>query len=651
MWINILISLLFSINCFADTKAVSTEHADVKLILPTQFQKNTSSKIGIQFELAPDWHIYWKNPGDSGAEPKFNFSLDGAELAKTHWPKPKRIPVEHLVNIGYEKSVVFVFDLEIFDKDRVQASVDLEWLVCKVDCIPGFATLTFKIPAGELTDYQQQDQALLESFLKLAPKESNVPVFKIKDANIKNNQVIVSFEGNLQSPQVFPFNSTLVDNKRPVWDLNSKSLSFGLNNKNEKSLSLAVFDQKQAYEFKNIKVTASNIERSNYHILLLLLFSLLGGFILNFMPCVLPVISIKAFSLLKAPEDLRKKECLFYALGVMTTISIIGLIFLFLKSLGQSIGWGFQLQSPLFVFTLLALFWTMSLMFLGTLDLNLNLKTTKYKFNNSNLNSFFTGLLSVIIATPCTGPLMGVALGATLILSPIESFLIFLFLGIGLASPFILFALFKKSLSLLPKPGIWMERLKHFFAFPLFATCLWLIWVLQQQKNGSAWLIVFSYMLAFSFFLWLHSTVKKYKALAIILAALTLVIGGIHVSKLKRPSVTSYEQTQWNSFSQDKLEEIRTTKTVFIDYTAAWCITCQVNKARVLDTEKTQKLFKEKDVYLIRADWTNYNKEITVALEKIGRNSVPVYVIYKPNLDKPIILPQILSFEDIKSNL
>lgn len=651
MWIKVLISLLFSIICFADTDSVSTEHADVKLVLPQKFQKNTSSKIGIQFDLAPDWHIYWKNPGDSGAEPKFNFNLDGARLVKTHWPKPKRIAVEHLVNIGYEKTVVFVFDLEVFNKDQVSATIDLEWLVCKVDCIPGFATLSFKTPTGETTNYKAQDQKLLERFISLSPKQNNTSTFTVKQANIENNQLVVKLDGDIQSPEAFPFDSTLVDNKKPIWSAKDKTLSFGLNNQNQKSLSLAIFDKQQAYELKKIKVSSPNTQTASTNILLLLIFSFLGGLILNLMPCVLPVISIKAFSLLKAPEKLRKKECLFYALGVMATISVVGLVFLFLKSIGQSIGWGFQLQSPVFVFSLLALFWMMSLMFLGTLDLKLNLNTTKFKFNNSNLNSFFTGVLSVVIATPCTGPLMGVALGATLILSPIESFLIFLFLGLGLASPFILFAIFKKSLRLLPKPGVWMEKLKQFFAFPLFATCLWLIWVLQQQKNSNAWLIVLSYMLAFSFFLWLYSTLKKYKGLALILALLSLVIGGVHVSKLERPAENSNVQSQWNSFSAEKLDEVRSTKTVFIDYTAAWCITCQVNKARVLDTEKTQKLFKDKGVYLIRADWTNYNKEITTSLEKIGRNSVPVYLIYKPNLDKPIILPQILSFEDIKSNL
>ncbi|MCH2535368.1 MAG: thioredoxin family protein [Bdellovibrionales bacterium] len=651
MWIKVLIVLILSVTCFANTKSVSTEHADVKLILPTSFQNNAKSKIGIQFDLAPHWHIYWKNPGDSGAEPKFNFNTNGAKVVETYWPKPKRIPIEHLVNIGYEKQVVFVFDLEVLNKDHVQAKIDLEWLVCKVDCIPGFATLSFKTPTGTNTDYKAQELKLLEKYYNLSPKKTNVAPFTIDQAKIDSNEVIVHFKGDIHSPQAFPFGSTLVDNKKPKWNKNTKSLSFGLNNIKQKTLNLTIFDQQQAYEFTNINILPKNTIETDSHILLLLLFAFIGGLILNFMPCVLPVISIKAFSLLKAPEYLRKKECLFYALGVVTTLSFVGLIFLLLKSMGQSIGWGFQLQSPIFVFALLALFWTMSLMFLGAIDLKVNLNTTKYQFNNSNLNSFFTGILSVVIAPPCTGPLMGVALGATLILSPLESFLIFLFLGLGLASPFILFAVFKKSLSLLPKPGVWMEKLKQFFAFPLFATCLWLIWVLQQQKNGSAWLISLAYLLAFSFFLWFYSSLKKYNFIALILALLCLLIGGVHVSKLQNPIVQSKAQSQWNQFSSKKLEEVRKTRTVFIDYTAAWCITCQVNKTRVLDTEKTQKLFKKHEVYLMRADWTNYNKEITASLEKIGRNSVPVYLIYKPNLDKPIILPQILSFDEIKSNL
>lgn len=381
--------------------------------------------------------------------------------------------------------------------------------------------------------------------------------------------------------------------------------------------------------------------------IILLLSAFLGGIILNLMPCVLPVLSIKFFSLAKVSRETRWHEILFYTLGVLVTFTALGGIFLALRAGGSAIGWGFQLQSPPIVMALILLFWMMGLSFLGFFEFGDAIVRSAGRFQQSG--AFATGVLSVFIATPCTGPFMGTALGAAATLPALQALTIFFFLGLGLAFPFLLLAIFPNLR--LPKPGMWMITLRQFLAFPLFATVIWLLWVLGLQLGTDAWLYVSIICLVLTFSLWLgKDRPKLIKGLAWLIAIGALGAGSKWVTSA--PTVGMMEVTKgtvrWEDYDAAAIAAARGKQPIFIDFTAAWCVTCQVNKKTVLETEAAEAIYLKQNVKLIRADWTNLDPKITDALAEFERASVPLYLFYPADGSKPKILPQILTLAEIE---
>ncbi|MFN9068902.1 MAG: protein-disulfide reductase DsbD family protein [Bdellovibrionales bacterium] len=418
-----------------------------------------------------------------------------------------------------------------------------------------------------------------------------------------------------------------------------------------KTLSFVLVADGKAYEFTNLPVsTLSPAESTSLASLLsLLFFAFLGGTLLNLMPCVFPIIFIKAFAFLKLQDSRAKiKDGVLYTLGVLTTFTALGILFLMLKQMGMSVGWGFQLQSPLVILFLIILFWLMALNFLGVFEFGTQIMNTTG--NISWRTSFGTGVLSVFIAAPCTGPFMGTALGATATLPHFQALLIFIFLGLGLAFPYFLLSLKPQLANYLPKPGPWMETIKQFFAFPLFATVLWLLWVLGQQIGTEGWFYSGLILLVISFTLWVNS--KNIKVGKYFLWALTILLIGLatyQVYNTDKSNNLSHSKSKWTDYSPDKLKAaLDSGQSVFIDFTAAWCITCQVNKKLVLDTPEADLIFKDANILRMRADWTNYDPQITLALKKLGRNSVPVYAFYTTGGLTPQILPQILTISNLR---
>lgn len=650
---------------------IKSDRIEVSWVIPEEFSSE-QTVIGLKYKPDPEWHVYWKNPGDSGAAPKFNFISKTLKVGEVLWPYPQRLPLGDLVNLGYEGTVILPIDVQpinVFKKESfpkkiqnqaysdnksqtLELSAKLEWLVCSKDeCLPGFATLRFSRPLTNVTKWDAHKEKDLKHFLSKVPLKKTEFPYKIVQLKKEDSYLSLILENPSSDKRldVFPVDAEILSPHSPeiITEENKIIYKFKIQNLETdiKSQSFVITDHKKSWELENLdlKLEHQTISIHFYSLLILLAFAFLGGVILNFMPCVLPVLTIKFFSLAQVETKERLKESVLYTFGVLFTFTLLGVIFLILRALGNSVGWGFQLQSPIVVFILILLFWFMALNFLGVFELGSTIMNIAGK--SQKTGAFATGVLSVFVAAPCTGPFMGTALGATATLPAYEALLIFIFLGLGLASPFILLGISSRVGRLIPPSGRWMETFKQFLAFPLLATVVWLLWVLHLQTGVDAIIVSLGSLLFLSFLLWLGLQFPKYKILFLGMSFLLVVFAAINLKTQAKSLMTNpSENTLWKRFNEEEIAKVRAeNRPIFIDFTAAWCITCQVNKKVVLRTKYIEQLFNENKVTLFSADWTQQDPIISKALASYGRNSVPVYVYYAPGAQEPKILPQILT--------
>lgn len=581
----------------AQAKVVQRDHAQVRLISETVFQTQGRVRLGVHYKLDPEWHIYWKNPGDSGAAPKFE--LSGGQIVNIDWPYPKRIPVSNLTNFGYEEEAVVFLDVNFTEGPKL---LDLEWLVCQVECIPGFATFDLQ------KDTVTVEPELFQKFTDLLPVSSTDWTFDFVSQNEKTFDFQISPPtgqtlSQIKNLFVFPDDGNNFGTKTPKSQITEESLLLQVprsaNARPQTTVhSFTVVVQDESDRWTALEATIAQ-DVSSESFLWGLLLALMGGLILNLMPCVFPVIFLKGYGFLKDPDKSKvRRSSWLYTVGVLLSFAVIGGVLLILRSLGHSIGWGFQLQNLYVLGFLILLFVVMALSFLDIVSFEKILPSSISRVSNSKWFSgdVGTGVLAVIVASPCTAPFMGTALGLTLLLSPIESLFIFLCLGLGLALPVPLLAHWPWLIERLPKSGPWLVKLKKAMSIPLLLTAVWLIWVFVQSAT---------------------------------------------------PTQDHFSEN-WHSFEPTKIKIEKQQRSVFVDFTAAWCITCQVNKQAVLNTAEIQQLFEKHNVYLVRADWTNHNPKITKALARFQRNSVPLYVFYEKGNESPIILNELLTKKDIQ---
>lgn len=650
-WISVgivhMIAILFFIlnsGAWAQT-SLSGDHVRIQLLPPSQ----AGEPLGIHYQIDPEWHIYWKNPGDSGAAPKF--TSEDAEIRKILWPYPERLPIKDLTNYGYSHETVLFLDLKPL---KPQATIHLEWLVCKIECIPGFGSLTYKTedrPAAENPLYKKYLERVPQpapmEVAKFISEDDSQFIFELHEDASHRSEIHVFPENGLkfqtQTPQVETREDSLVISvprtSNPVPSTNSEGFTIVL----------------KGGETRYFEVQVSTTKPQNLQDFLFgLLAAFLGGLILNAMPCVFPVLSLKVFSFLKEPEAQKiRKSSWHYTYGVLASFALIGLSLTLLRLIGESVGWGYQLQSPWLVYLLVVLFFVMALNFLGSFEMGNSFALwAGGKSSRSWLSgSFGTGVLAVVVASPCTAPFMGSALGLTLLLPWYQSLMIFLSLGLGMSFPMLLLGHYPGFSRWLPKPGAWMENLKQFMAFPMLVTALWLLWVLGNQKGQEALYLALGSLLLLSFFLWLGQKSRKLlMKLSCVFIFLGILTGAaFKIQQLSMPNGDSKESVSaWSPFDPALIGSQRKLQNVFVDFTASWCITCQINKKGVLDTEEIQGLFKETDTFLIRADWTNHDPAITKALAQFNRNSVPLYVFYPKGESNPQMLPQLLTKEMIR---
>ncbi|MGH1398149.1 MAG: protein-disulfide reductase DsbD family protein [Alphaproteobacteria bacterium] len=622
--------------------------------------------IGIEQSIAPHWHTYWINPGDSGTALTASWNLPaGFEITDIQWPTPKKIPYGPLLNYGYEGNVTLLQKLKTpqnIPEGEITLTADIELLVCKDECIPEYGTYTLTLN-GENAASQDNSAAFTRAKAALPKPAPQSATFTFTE---NEGNLALSITGlNAQNATFFPTDWGIIENAAPqtitkkgdTYTLSQKRGERSLNS--IKTLNGILATNNNAYTINatpNIAAakdvqTKNTPKKSGITIPGALLFAVLGGLILNLMPCVFPVLSIKAISLVKLSDEApikAKIHGLAYTAGVILSFLAIAGILLILKSAGAGIGWGFQLQNPIVVGGLATLLFAIGLNLSGYFEFGKSISIgNKLTQNQGASGSFFTGILATAVATPCTAPFMAGAIGFALTQNAFISLLIFAALGLGLALPFLALSFIPSLQKSLPRPGAWMDVFKQLLAFPMFLSAIWLTWVLTKQAGSGALLQILLAMAALTFGIWLLKFKKAYtKILALIMFATTL--GLISVQTTTQTQTTKLE-TKTDAYTPAHLKTLLSgDQPIFVEMTADWCITCKVNAAIGIDTNKTRNAFATHNVHYIVGDWTNKDATITTYLEQHDRNGVPLYVYYGPrneNGDRPEgkILPQILT--------
>jgi len=648
---RIIFSILILVSFSSFSDPVDTGHARISLIKDhSDFVPGTSINIGLKVSMDEGWHTYWKNPGDSGGPIELNWDLPiGFNVSDVQWPLPKKIEYPPLMTYGYEDFVIYPMVLSIpenFSDNYFEMTADI--LICADVCIPESGKIS-----ANLLDIESN--SLIYEWLESVPSN-----FLATNASISENNLEIrfTFEKEIKEIYFFPDENSSIDysSKQDFYKKDDNYfLSINLFNDELQNVSGVLDINGIGYKIANSQI--NNLNEGSLSLITALIFALLGGLILNLMPCVFPVISLKVLSFVSmggsSPEKIRNHALIFTA-GVVASFMIIALAIVLLKQAGNFVGWGFQLQSPLIVGLLSMVMVFISLVLITDNSFGESLTKLGNIGNNENgyYSSFLTGVLAVVVASPCTAPFMGVALGYALIQPSGETIPIFLSLSLGFSLPYLLLAANPRLINFLPKPGNWMVTLKEFFAFPMLATAIWLLWVFSLQVNQSfvIFLLIGWLLLALNFWIFL----KDYKKIIKIIFSGISILSMLYFLPSTEDLDTKQNQiigsaTEWYEEIEEDLRNKN--QPYFINYTAAWCITCQSNEITAFSKESFKNLLEEKNIEYIKADWTNRNDAITESLKKYGRSGVPFYLYWEPGYEKPKILPAILTDQIIKNNI
>ena len=581
--------------------------------------------VGVDLVMDEGWHVYWKNPGDSGMAPRIKWELPrGIRAGEIHWPYPTRINLDPLTSYGYAHEVLLLVPVTIDADFSSSSTADLhatvEWLTCKDMCVPGRADLKIALPvttddAGVAFNNLKAvfDQTRLR-WPQIIPSISSHAVLEGDHWRL-SIQTPVRPEGDiafypdlgnviehpaLQSTQVTDAGFELTVKESHLYQ-GAATMLEGV------AVNPAGWDREG--RIKAIVIQAPiQLVTAHLSFWLACLFAMIGGLVLNLMPCVLPVLSIKVLHLVERHPDrkIALVHSMIYALGILVSVWALALLLFILKSVGQFAGWGFQFQSPIFVIVVAGILCALALNLFGVFEFAIPSIGGLPKLQAGYQASFISGVITTIVASPCTAPFMGTALTLAISQPNIVGFAIFTCLGLGLASPFVLLSAFPSLLAYVPKPGPWMVHLKQFFGAILIACVIWLLWVFSIQTG----------------------------------------LGGF--AQQQRSS----QGIQWQAYSSTAVAHARQDgHGVFIDFTAAWCINCQVNDRLVLQNAAVVNAFKDQGIVAFKGDWTKYDPAITQALASYGRDSIPVYIYYPPGASTPTILPQLITPQMILNQL
>lgn len=629
---------------------------------------------GLVLTLELDWHVYWVNAGDSGEPPHINWNLPpGITAGPMQFPIPSRLPLGPLMDFGYQDTAAFPVTLTAaptLKPGPVHMDAMVNWLVCREVCIPGKAHLGLNLIVDPHASPPGAPVGALGQALTLLPQPL-APPMQITVNGGKSDFVLTLITGDEETDaEFYPFDPDQINN---AGDQDSEPVPGGirlrvprapeLTSLPAKMHGLIKLSDEQAYEFTVPVVpgevalateTRKPLADSHVSIAGAIGLAFLGGIILNLMPCVFPVLFLKGLALVNSTTKERSRlraHGLVYTLGILVSFWVIVGVLLALRSTTNQIGWGFQLQSPAFLVVLAVGLFFFSLSLAGQFELGLSLTSAGDSLTRKHgyTGSFFTGVLATVVATPCTAPLMGAAIGFALAHSAVVTFAVFTALALGLALPYLLLSFQPAWTRLLPRPGAWMETLKQLTAVPLFATVIWLTWVFGRLFStgagapaGQGTDAIAKLLLGFLLVAVAGWTLHKWPArLGSTLTAATLLILAVALP-LYRPKDTTLA---WQPFTPQTLDAARAAgHPVFIDFTAAWCLSCQVNERLVLRSADVQREFAARNVTLLKADWTQYDAVITQQLASVGRSGVPTYVLYPAAAGSHAdVLPELLT--------
>ncbi len=686
--------LFFALSVTALRSApVQAEHVSVELISETtQVVPGETFDVALHFELEPHWHIYWKNPGASGLPLEIDWDLpEGFRAGEILWPGPERILLGDLVNYGYENEVTFIVPIRVPQGIEPGAPVRIgakaSWLICKELCLPGDANLSLELPVGaRATPGEHAD--LFEDARSRLPKTGLS--WKVS-ASVAGKALLLRLS---DAAETLPSELYFYADEAGVVDPNApQTLSSPAKGVTELRLELDdTFDAGPEARLVGVLRTATGswaldtviaaagtasapnvleLEAPGFEQRLLdlglpgfLTLAFLGGLILNVMPCVLPVLSLKVFSLLKHSGQSRRHAFVHgmaYTLGVVASFLILAGVLFALRGLGERIGWGFQLQNPGFVVLLTVVFFLFGLNLMGVFEVGTSLigADTEISKRNDALGSFGMGVLAAVVGAPCMGPLVASVSGIAVQANAIKGLLIFGVMGLGLASPFLLLSVFPKLVAYLPKPGMWMESFKQFMGFLLMAAVVFLALVVGRQGGVDAILAMLVVLLFSGFAAWIFGRwaapvkAKRTRWIARIVSAALIVAASVFGVSATKAAYRRFETSsgaesesgtgRWEEWSSERVEaELAAGRPVFVDFTATWCLICQVNKKIALRTAATEALFDEYGIVTLEGDWTRYDPAITDELERYGRSGVPLYLLYSPE-GEVTVLPQSLT--------
>lgn len=642
--------------------------------------------LALHFTIRPGWHTYWLNPGDAGEKTEIAWTLPpGFAAGAIQWPAPQRL-VEpgNIAVYGYTETATHLVQVtvppDVKPGERVTIAAEARWLVCEKICLPEEGKFSLSLPVqagpggneapveGRWSDVFDQARAAL-------PKPSPWPA----RYQLSGRTLMLRVEGavldasRLASIEFFPASTGAVMAAAPQ-SIRHDAKGFTLTvEATSKTAALKTLDGvlvvkekldsgtvTQAFALTATPGAVADSGASSLSLGLVLLMALAGGLILNLMPCVFPVLSMKALSFAAHGGGRMGRHGLAYTAGVLALFGTIGALLVALQGAGAEIGWGFQLQEPLFVLLMAYLMFAIGLNLSGLFEIGGGFMGAGGRLASREglSGAFFTGALAAVVATPCTAPFMGAAIGYAVAQPAPVAIAIMLTLGLGMALPFLVLSYSPGLLRRLPRPGPWMVRFRQLLAFPMYATAAWLVWVLSLQAGDGALLAALAGAILIAFGLWLWQAGRhgsgRGRQIAMALAVLALAGAGGLAFWAERGAAapqTASADDRWTPFDAAKLDALRRDgKPVFVNFTAAWCVTCLVNEKMVLRGDAVWAAMKKKGIVAMKADWTRRDGAITRALAALGRNGVPVYVLYAPT-GEPVLLPQILTEQAVLAEL
>jgi thiol:disulfide interchange protein len=632
-------------------------------------QAGQKFRIGVLYKIEPDWHIYWKFAGDSGIPTEIQWHLPpGFEAGPLQWPLPGRDKEPGDLEVfAYSSQVLLHAEVTApasLPTGPIAIKADSKWLVCKSSCVPGDANLSLELNSGQTA----ADPALFQQYAAQVPQV--LPANYQLSITRQAQQITVGFRGTGSSASLDFYPEPPPEVVLGHGKQSGKEVTFSIDSEGKaldqlggvaviKDGSKTEAFQVPAQVFKtNATAGADRVQPLDFAALLQAVgFALLGGLILNAMPCVLPVISLKIFGFVSEAggrPDKAFRLALAFAAGILACFGLLAAGVVLLRSAGANVGWGFQFQDERFVLIITCIVFAFALNLLGVYEITVSAGATgglaRLASGQGYASAFFQGVFATVLATPCTAPFLGTASAFAFAQPPLITFLIFFSVGIGMAAPYLLLAANPKWLGYLPKPGEWMVRVKQVFGFLLLGTVLWLAWIVGQLKGVQEMVVLGALLLIIGVIAWIKgsfwnpiaSTRTKWLSAGAIAAVVILAIAGYSF-------FTAPSKLAWEKFSQESLQAaLDSGHPVFVDFTADWCITCKANERFAIDTATVRNAFAQRNVITLRADWTNGDPVITEILKQHGRAGVPMYLVYPGGKNRePALLPELISAQTV----